>query len=81
MKHKPGPWKARVGKRTFIGNLYVAEVSEQREADARLIAAAPDLLKALKAFDPGEALHVTHRGAMCRICAARAAIAKAEGKS
>ena len=51
-------------------------------ANANLIAAAPELYTALKAFDPGEAMHVTHDPEIvaCSICAARRAIAKAEGK-
>jgi hypothetical protein len=68
--------------------IYVAEVSLQawkpeelasparREADARLIAAAPELYEALKALDDG-----TTRDWTNRLAKARAALAKARGGS
>lgn len=87
-KHTPGPWKhERVGK---TGNVYVRcsdgfqpndlfRSDEERLANARLIAAAPDLLEAAKHLSccdfPDE---VDFRCDGCN--AARAAIAKAEGR-
>jgi hypothetical protein len=51
MKHTPGPWVAS-GNGVHFGTECVAtthmEPREQRQADARLIAAAPDLLEALR---------------------------------
>lgn len=45
MKHTPGPWKA-VG--LTIGHLSGVVTIAKTEKDAHLIAAAPDLLEALK---------------------------------
>ena len=39
----PGPWEARDG-RVYAGPLCVATMIERHDANARLIAAAPDLL-------------------------------------
>lgn len=54
-KHTPGPWQAqREGElaRLFGGpdGRFVARVEGASAADARLIAAAPELLEALQAF-------------------------------
>jgi hypothetical protein len=58
--HTPGPWGSfhpgplDHGRRIFAGNVYIAFVGnsgmtvEQNEINARLIAAAPELLEALK---------------------------------
>lgn len=82
-KHTPGPWVYE-GPRNSI--IVWADDGESRicfmtsdgpaEANARLIAAAPDLLKALK-----EAVYVAHAYDEHPgwLDAARAAIAKAEG--
>ncbi len=84
MKHTPGPWRISDARSTkvvliddakgqAVGELVWADV--RNPADARLIAAAPDLLDALKDLvsvlgpDSGEA----------EIVAARAAIEKAGG--
>ena len=91
-KHTPGPWTANKPTRDngraeiHAGCMLVAQAfnwmldaegDEQCWADARLIAAAPDLLAALKelmvAADRVSAEPVTWLGK------ARAAIAKAEG--
>jgi hypothetical protein len=75
-KHTPGPWK--------IWEQYIARITDRHEvicqwgsysseADARLIAAAPELLKALKVL---VALYGEDSVSMGN---ARAAIAKAEG--
>lgn len=88
-KHTPGPWEfvlagsgnhptwnVRLGNRGFI-RLPATTDMDTMDADARLIAAAPDLLEALRTIvvnassvqmDPQWAVQV-----------ARAAIAKAEG--
>ena len=58
-QHTPGPWKVRKNEPWVIakayGNMksvvhlnYSADPSEEQRANARLIAAAPDLLEALK---------------------------------
>lgn len=73
----------------FIANVPIAPEFEfpqaTAEANARLIAAAPDLLAALKAMDESlcngfDTQAARHAGRMALI-AARAAIAKAEGRS
>lgn len=92
-KHTPGPWEAEV--RTPIGITYVwqggtenaiakvyAGVIEDAEANARLIAAAPELLDALQSLlarvssdiIANQCWHEEQR-------AARAAIAKATGNT
>lgn len=87
-KHTPGPWSVHQESIepdwhivTTVGGAIVANVSDRGEwgANAHLIAAAPDLLEALKNMlskcGCGTALG-------CKVCdAARAAIAKAEGRS
>lgn len=84
----PGPWVGQTGHRTDLirgihargGRLVVrfggiaAPTSGEGQANARLIAAAPDLLAALKA-----ALSVADR-ATDEFDLARAAIAEAEGR-
>lgn len=87
-KHTPGPWVARpvpnVGVRGHTG--YAIDFNEDQEqvvdfvyeeADANLIAAAPDLLEALDEL-------VRHQEALGRhnviIDKSRAAIAKARGE-
>lgn len=44
-KHTPGPWSVNGGDEVWIGNRICIYVGD--ENDARLIAAAPDLLDAL----------------------------------
>ena len=89
-KHTPGPWRywaCKVDSRAnppmydyaqFAnpnGHVFRAPLRYMREEDARLIAAAPDLLVALQ-----RALNVLDAtGAQDEATAARAAIAKAEG--
>ena len=87
-KHTPGPWK-NTNYQTHPnfqvldnGNAFVAEAST--EANARLIAAAPELLEALSKL----VLHVGHYSSMPHahpdaardMANARAAIAKATGE-
>jgi hypothetical protein len=88
-KHTPGPWKSNGANQVF-GGAYsglIATVTstanpEICEADARLIAAAPELLEALKriAYEPqgkADASHAEVLKAVEKI--AKQAIAKAEG--
>ena len=90
-KHTPGPWKAEGWESVVVndtnGNTLVLMPGASYglaavKANARLIAAAPDLLAACKAVDDawtgGE--NGDWRGALDRALGmARAAIAKAEG--
>ena len=85
MSHTPGPWTASEhgayadynGNSTIIlgDDLRIAVVlgsdNEETNANARLIAAAPDLLEALEALLEGD-FNVAEK--------ARAAIAKAKGE-
>lgn len=87
-KHTPGPWKVAAipGAVIAVDNTTIAKVfyGERSvcDANARLIAAAPELLEALKGLEsrhePG--VFCDHAAAPCDRCdAARVAIAKAEG--
>lgn len=91
-KHTPGPWAVKAnGRRGVAFNAQTFSVVDSRrvplagtvvdEADARLIAAAPELLEALEAAVPricSDACAKTH----ARECVnARAALAKARGES
>lgn len=100
-KHTPGPWNARHVRRSGNGSArididgpsmaWVAEVKigpnfQQAMADARLIAAAPDLLEALQATlaqclawqgEPNEYSCEVHSEIIRH---ARAALAKATGE-
>ena len=76
MNHTPGPW-IRIANSIGVADAEIAKVwttdDGRQEANARLIAAAPDLLKSLQdieAYDPNSWAADT----------ARAAIAKAEGR-
>jgi hypothetical protein len=89
-KHTPGPWELIAPHQTSGWGLCVGS-GEQitaripayagREADARLIAAAPDLLEALKAML--EVCYDLERddATVTAVSAARAAIASAEGQA
>jgi hypothetical protein len=87
-EHTPGPWEAgefadRTGdwlvsakrQRYFVADVYT-------EADARLIAAAPDMLAALKQIHHYETIRDPNRGELFlgALHAVEAAIAKVEGK-
>lgn len=88
MTHTPGPWEvtdygvefegARFGEVAFVVSKE-REQFEATEANARLIAAAPDLLSALEDFISaldGGAVNYDYLAA-----SARAAIAKARGET
>lgn len=84
-QHTPGPWKVRLnqdctfslfgenGKKILISNAGLIN----REANARLIAAAPDLLEAL--IDCRLALDLAHANG--ELAVVDAAIAKATGSA
>ena len=92
--HTPGPWKVTDARTEDDGETYGALIVQTadatiasniyHEADARLIASAPDLLYALKRVveRPGPLFHLVldeHEKHWPQIAAARAAIAKATG--
>ena len=95
-RHTPGPWEAyelqwSPGWRVFDGNGdYLLTLEIHREPDARLIAAAPDMLQALtrvsEAHDSWAALARPEYGIEFddplsdAVKQAREAIAKAEGE-
>lgn len=84
-KHTPGPWSrdkndslcSPDGRQVYVWNSGLGNSyrSDETDANARLIAAAPELLEALEAMLPGaEAMG-------WETSKARAAIAKARGES
>ena len=92
MQHTPGPWQAdekpqwypwpeaieiKAGNWTIAWTTTSAEFRDRTVADARLIAAAPDMLAALKAFQHAWVFVEVYDGAYAK---AVAAIAKATGK-
>lgn len=97
-KHTPGPWRYEAGRdgrppyvirRTEGGFVVVGMTADRQEADARLIAAAPELLEALqKLLDLQVAkkeLEYLDKGIGTKTpnaawLEARAAIAKAKGE-
>lgn len=89
-EHTPGPWEAiedtvrARGSQRAIADCGTWHVGTQDKANARLIAAAPDLLDALKAavewIDPDEPDLVNREECAADLEKARAAIAKAEGR-
>lgn len=93
-KHTPGPWGHKTWDVNKDGEFnYTVEkddksiceivgTGEQAEANARLIAAAPELLEALKVCSAELfAQCADHPRAMLFVKEARAAIAKAEGET
>jgi hypothetical protein len=93
-KHTPGPWKASydryerkhsfVGDGMWFGKISWTVTSDRNEADARLIAAAPELLEALKLFVRAEKMARDGnppQDADELIKLGDSAIAKAEGRS
>jgi len=100
-KHTPGPWGKGISPsaiviwgestmpRTVVARVPNRGYPEVATHDARLIAAAPDLLAALHGMLEGEGLHSIgckerppgyDDSRCCPVHIARAAIAKAEGK-
>ena len=91
MTHTPGPWTAHDEEKhwaVYAGNTLVARVPvragswERDKANARLIAAAPDLLAAMESFElypcVGESCRTEYPAGLCPGCHARAAIAQAK---
>ena len=90
-QHTPGPWTVNdgeiVGGGFVLGMVYgaISDVGSDHEchANARLIAAAPDLLAALKAMmdvqDSTDDCWCDDGVRPCEACQCRAAIAKVEG--
>jgi hypothetical protein len=88
--HTPGPWNDDAGLGIVRADMLIVATASgpnetdavssiaQRDANARLIAAAPDLLEALRGM-ADEAYHGVK--AQLWMTKARAAIAKAEGKA
>ena len=95
-KHTPGPWEYNVNTqgrfRVFAGTSEIVRAlsthgrrrlgKAEREANARLIAAAPGLLEALReAEDVLNALDMSGYSQADVLATVRVAIAKAEGRS
>jgi hypothetical protein len=98
VSHTPGPWKVDYSYRSkypfgisraaephtmvLVSRSFSRRTTAEAEANAHLIAAAPDLLARVKARFGNCDCHDAARGiAVCDDCQAdRAAIAKAEGK-
>ena len=84
VKHTPGPWDYDMGDFSIYAlndGMPIAAIDNQQhgnEADAQLIAAAPELLAALKAILTAELFSADARAALQ---AGRDAVAKAEGRS
>lgn len=91
MNHTPGPWKkaSRGWVRAKDGLVAFATVDEnlephprsdtERDANAELIAAAPELLEALKSVPCQAPMFIRTTGGCNNQCVRCAAIAKAEG--
>lgn len=92
--HTPGPWTRRHGQHVYAGasaseagrllfaaapNSGTREELDESFANARLIAAAPEMLVALKLALPVLESHNPHRYSGDCVDAVRFAIAKAEG--
>ena len=91
MKHTPGPWIKSQSyiideNRREIARIPLDEQTGYRQANLRLIAAAPDLFEALKALFDCIMVHKRQgadddaSAAIAAVAAAEAAIAKAEGE-
>ena len=87
-KHTPGPWTYAIGQGLYEQRYVIdstpgralavcAGFEPRNEANARLIAAAPELLEALEAFKAIDAFDGWHPKYRDAIAKAEAAIAKA----
>jgi len=82
-KHTPGPWKAHAEGGTVFGELglLIASTPDRNAENARLIAAAPELLEALECLlSLGASEHFGKWDDWEEVKAAKAAIAKAQGE-
>ena len=90
MNHTPGPWATYGHRQRFVQTedaiIEIAEINrneDNAEANARLVAAAPCLLEALRMLydETADYIHLNKLGGMDNQCMklARAAIAKAVG--
>ena len=95
-KHNPGPWTVDGQLKDLAGSAIIRDahgfpvastrswIKEQHEANARLVASSPRLLKALQdvvnMFQYDEEATTPDTGAYAVIMEAKAAIAEAEGK-
>lgn len=88
MKHTPGPWNVSnvLSDRIQIGNPLAGEIANidtnynnNHKADARLIAAAPELLEAAKTLLSKYPIYTQSQAEFDAIKVLEAAIAKAEG--
>lgn len=93
-KHTPGPWTYQEGTSPhFHGTVYTEETgdsvavtyNDEDGANARLIAAAPELLEVLEFLNAGMECYCDSTPAVldghdkCAVCMAKEAIAKATG--
>lgn len=85
--HTPGPWiQGAIEHGSLVFNFNGKEVCRvtptndaETQANRRLIAAAPELLAALKAYEAGR-ISCNYQCGECGQCLGRAAIAKATGQ-
>ena len=85
-KHTPGPWHYQPGRNSrppYVirgsegGFVVVGMTADRQEADAALIAAAPELLEALEGMVAEFGIHCDSNSPLGAACAA---IAKAKGE-
>lgn len=86
-KHTPGPWSIKdddgiiANNQYWIASIHIARTKDEKEANARLIASAPELLEALiKAENTLLDMDSNYGGAGIALPMAQAAIAKATGQ-
>lgn len=89
VKHTPGPWQIEDHGSLYVSTMHPVPVFElvplvglpdEHRANARLIAAAPELLEAAKRLEAEFGLALNKK-TMEAVHFARSAIAKAEGRS
>lgn len=82
-RHSPGPWRVgrKVGRTVYDANDVLIGVMDS-VVDARLIAAAPELLEALLSYEAECLTCSTARAGICRRCVlAQALIHRIEGQT
>ncbi len=86
-KHTPGPWQVvKNGHETYIGDINQNAIQLMNEANANIMASAPELLEALKIaekriIDLTEMNYASKEASSETLGIIKQAIAKAEGKS